>query len=82
MLPLAPVKIPLVAVMARLRNFQAGSQGPAQPPGGAVTVIWTTQELLLPAQSVIVKVMGVIPGPTTVPAGGVWAQLPMQQLSL
>ena len=53
-----------------------------QPLDGAVTVIVTVQELLLPAQSNSVNVIFVTPGPTSVPAGGVCEQLARQQLSL
>ncbi len=82
MLPLAPVKIPLVLVMARSRKFQTGSQGPSHPPGGGVTVITTVQELLFPAKSQMVTVIGVTPGPTGVPAGGVCEQLARPQSSV
>src|ERR1043166_4455029 len=49
---------------------------------GGVTVIVSVHELLFPAQSKIVNVIGVTPGPTGVPAAGVCAQLPTQQLSV
>src|SRR6185295_4658404 len=40
-----------------------------------MTVKLNVQEALLVAQSVTVTVMGYTPGPTPVPAGGVWEQV-------
>ena len=55
--------------------------GVSQPSGGGITTLFTTHEFVLPAQSVIVMVIGCEPGPTIVPAGGDWEQV-AQQLSV
>ena len=81
MVPLAPENTPLVGEMAKLRKAILFVQGVVQPSGGAVTVSIKVHELLFPAQSKIVQVIGVEPGPTGVPADGFCTQIPRQQSS-
>ena len=63
------------------RIAQQAAQG-SQPPGGGFTVNGNVHEATFPAQSVMVIVTDVTPGPTIVPGGGDCAQDLTQQSSL